>query len=98
MKFFTLTNPDDDLLSTFCNNLSSKDMLVVYQYGTEFDLELHIYKDSDFDEETGEYNLVDIYTYQKDKVVDDAVGIPVDWSLMREFDRIKNYESFGRLE
>ena len=75
--------------------------LIVYDFGENKDLELHIWKDEDFNmNESEEYsNMVDIVTLDKDKIaVDDAISIFVpDGDLYDELDRIYHYRDFETL-
>lgn len=97
---YSLSNPSIDTIVDYCNDLLSDEKLIVYDFGTNGDLVLHIYKDEDYNPKNDpDYsNLVDIHTYQDGKVVDDAVGIYVtDGELYRELERISNYKEFGTL-
>ncbi len=97
---YSLSNPNIGKIIDYCNDLLADEHLVIYDYGCNGDLVLHIYKDEEFNpEHNKDYsNFVDIHTYQDGEVVDDAVGIYVtDGELKRELERIRNYEEIGTL-
>ena len=97
---YSLSNPSIDKVIDYCNDLLSDEHLVVYDFGQNGDLVLHIYKDEDFDpKKDSDYsNLVDIHTYQNGNVIDDAVGIYVtDGELYRELQRIYECKDMGTL-
>ena len=100
MAEYFLTRPSIDLIIDYCDDLEADEKLIVYEFGENADLVLHIYKDEEFDREIDPdgFNLVDIYTFQNGNAVDDAAGIYVtDGELYRELNRIKRYENFGTL-
>lgn len=83
---------------SFCADLSANDKLIIFEFGEKADLILHIYKDEDFDKDTGEFNLVTIHTAQNGEWVDDTEDTCVtDGSLYRELERIYQYKEFGIL-
>ena len=74
--------------------------LVVTEFGTNHDLELHIWKDSEFDpkEDEDESNMVHIVTLQDGDAVDDTEDTYVtDGSLYDELERINEYREFETL-
>ena len=90
-----------DLIES-CDDLNDCDNLIVYNFGVNGDLMLDILKDSEYDPESGEYNIVTITTSQKKDMViqyvDDTEDTYVtDGSLEKELERIWNYQNFGLL-
>lgn len=59
---YQLSRPDIATIIDFCNDLGPDEKLVVFEFGKNCDLVLHIYKDENYNKETGEYNLVTIST------------------------------------
>lgn len=97
---YSLSNPSIDKIIDYCNDLLSDEYLIIYDFGINGDLVLHIYKDEEFNplRDKDYSNLVDIHTYQNGEVVDDAVNIYVtDGELYRELKRISEYRDFGTL-
>ena len=97
---YSLSNPNIDTIIDYCNDLLSDEKLIVYDFGKNGDLVLHIYKDEDFNPENNldDWNLVDIHTYKDGEVIDDAVGIYVtDGQLLRELQRIYENKDMGTL-
>ena len=86
-----------------CFALEPNDHLIVFDFGEDLDLRLDIYKDEDYDRERGEYNMVRVYTSQKQtdgsmQNVDDTEDIYCgNGELDDELERIYCYEEFGLL-
>ena len=93
---YQLSRPDIATIIDFCNDLGPDEKLVVFEFGKNCDLVLHIYKDEDYNKETGEYNLVTISTATNGKWVDDTYDTHVtNGSLYKELQRINEYENFS---
>lgn len=97
---YQLVRPAIEKIIDYCNDLLADEKLEVYEFGTNCDLVLHIYKDSDFNAENSKdyANIVTIHTAKDDKWVDDTEDIYVtDGALYRELQRIQEYKDFGLL-
>lgn len=97
---YQLNRPDFDTIIDYCNDLLADEKLEVFEFGMNFDLVLHIYKDEEYDPDVDEnrWNLVRIHTAQKGQWVDDTEDIYVtDGSLYRELERIWNYRDFATI-
>jgi len=83
----------------YCNDMETNDKLIVFEFGENADLVLHIYKDEDYNSENAEdYNFVVIHTAQNGEWVDDTEDTYVtDGSLYDELNRIFGYKDFGTL-
>lgn len=83
-----------------CDNLDAEEKAVIFDFGANHDLVLHIYKDSDFVRDAEEdYNLVRISTARDGKWLDDTEDTYVtDGSLRQELERIWHYKDFSNLE
>lgn len=80
-----------------CDKLDAKEKEMLFNFGENRDLVLHIYKNEEFDrEKDANYsNMVTISTAQNGKWVDDIGNTYVtDGSLYRELERIWNYRDF----
>ena len=91
---YQLVRPDFERIIDYCNNLLSDEKLIVFEFGRDCDLVLHIYKDEEFNPENDKdyANLVHISTARDGKWVDDTEDVYVtDGSLYRELERIHNY-------
>ena len=83
-----------------CDKLEANEKAMLFNFGENRDLVLHIYKDEEFDrEKDADYsNMVTISTAQNGKWVDDIENTYVtDGSLYRELERIWNYRDFATL-
>lgn len=97
---YSLSNPSIDKIIDYCNDLLSDERLIVYDFGANGDLVLHIYKDEDFNpgKDADYCNMVTIFTFQNGEVVDDTGDIYVtDGSLSRELERIAEGRDFSTL-
>ena len=84
----------------YCNDMEANDILIVFEFGENADLVLHIYKDEEYNfEKDADYaNLVVIHTAQNGEWVDDTEDTYVtDGSLYKELNRIYSYKDFGTL-
>ena len=100
MAVYQLNRPDIDTVIDYCNDLKANEKLEVYEFGKNSDLVLHIYKDEEFDSlsDKDRFNIVTVSTAQNEKWVDDTGDVYVtDGSLLRELERINNYENFSTL-
>lgn len=100
MGTYQLTRPNFDTIIDYCNDLQANEKLEVFEFGENFDLVLHIYKDEDFDmaNDADNHNIVRISTAQNGKWVDDTEDTYVtDGALHRELERIWNYRDFATL-
>lgn len=100
MYEYQLENPSIDMIIDYCHDLLADEKLVVYDFGKNGDLVLHIYKDEYYNPEVDEEysDIVTIVTMQNGETVDDTEDTYVtDGSLYRELERIQNYEDFGTL-
>lgn len=87
-------------IECICHTLKANEELIVNNFGANYDLTLHLYKDGDYnavvDEEYSD--MVVIVTTQNGKAVDDTEDTYVtDGSLHKELERIWNYEAFKTL-
>ena len=93
---YQLENPTIDIIVCYCQDMEANEKTEVYDFGKNGDLVLHIYKDEDYNEETGEFDLVRIHTMQYGKAVDDTGDIYVsEKELGAELERIYEYRDFG---
>lgn len=94
---YQLVRPSIDTIIDYCNDMEANDHLIVFEFGNNADLVLHIYKDEDY-KGGNAYNMVTVSTFKDGKAVDDTDDIYVtDGSLSRELKRIaayQNYETF----
>ena len=100
MEEYQLVRPDVATIIDYCNNLEGNEKLVVFEFGEENDLVLHIYKDEEFDSANDKdySNIVTIHTARNGEWVDDTEDVYVnDGSLYRGLERINNYTDFGML-
>lgn len=99
MGKYQLSRPSIDEIVDYCNDLAANEELEVFEFGTNCDLVLHIYKDEDFDPNGKEtFNLVRIHTAQNGEWVDDTEDISVeDGTLHKELNRINTYTNFGTI-
>ena len=74
---YQLARPAIEKIIDYCNDLLADEKLEVYEFGTNCDLVLHIYKDSEFNaENSNDYaNIVTIHTAKDGKWVDDTEDI-----------------------
>ena len=80
--------------------LEGDERLIVFEFGENYDLVLHIYKDEEFNsKKDADYaNIVRISTAQNGAFVDDTEDVYVtDGSLRRELERINKYQDFSTL-
>jgi len=97
---YSLSNPSIDKIIDYCNDLLSDEHLVVYDFGINGDLVLHIYKDEEFNPnvDLDDWNIVTVSTFQNGNAVDDTGDTYVtDGSLYRELERINEYRDFSTL-
>lgn len=97
---YSLSNPSIDKIIDYCNDLLSDEHLIVYDFGINRDLVLHIYKDEEFnpDVDADVWNIVTVSTFQNGNAVDDTGDVYVtDGSLYRELKRINEYVDFSTL-
>lgn len=83
-----------------CNELEAFEKAIIFDFGLNRDLVLHIYKDEDYNPlvDKEKWNLVRIHTAQGGEWVDDTEDTHVtDGSLYDELYRIWNYKDFGTL-
>lgn len=95
-----LVRPTNEEIIDKADALLADKELVVTEFGTNHDLELHIWKDSEFDpeEDEDESNMVHIVTLQDGEAVDDTEDTYVtDGSLYDELVRINEYREFETL-
>ena len=95
---YQLENPTLDVIVSYCQDMRASEETEVYDFGGNSDLVLHIHKDEDYDAETGEYNLVRVYTYQNGECVDNTEDVFVGddaGELLSELERIQKYKDFG---
>lgn len=93
---YQLNRPSIEKIVDYCKDLLSDEKLEVYEFGENCDLVLHIYKDEDYNPDTGEFNLVCISTAKDGKFVDDTGDTHVlDGSLEKELERINAYKDFS---
>lgn len=100
MAVYQLNRPSIDTIIDYCNNLIANEKLEVYEFGKNNDLVLHIYKDEEFNPlyDKDNFNIVTVSTAQNGKWIDDTGDVYVtDGSLLRELERINNYENFSTL-
>lgn len=97
-NIYQLENPTIDTIICYCQDMEANEQTEVYDFGKNGDLVLHIYKDEDYNEETGEFDLVRIHTFQYGKAVDDTDDIYVsEKELGAELERIYEYRDFATL-
>lgn len=95
-NIYQLENPTIDIIICYCQDMEANEQTEVYDFGKNGDLVLHIYKDEDYNEETGEFDLVRIHTFQNGKAVDDTDDIYVsEKELGAELERIYEYRDFA---
>ena len=95
---YQLVRPAFDTIVDYCNDLEANEKLIVFEFGWNCDLVLHIYKDEEYNPAVNnDYcNLVRISTARGGEWVDDSGDIYVtDGSLYRELERIYNYSNFS---
>lgn len=93
---YQLLRPSIEKIVDYCKDLLSDEKLEVYEFGENCDLVLHIYKDEDYNPDTGKFNLVCISTAKDGEFVDDTGDTHVlDGSLEKELDRINTYKDFS---
>ena len=95
-----LVRPTIEEIIDKADALLADNELVVTEFGTNHDLELHIFKDSEFDpeEDEDESNMVHVVTLQNGEAVDDTEDTYVtDGSLYDELVRINEYRDFETL-
>lgn len=83
-----------------CDKLEAEEKAIIYEFGINRDLVLHIYKDCDYNRMIDEdySNIVTISTAQNGKWVDDTENTYVtDGSLHKELERIWNCSDFKLL-
>ena len=83
-----------------CNKLDAEESAIIFDFGGNGDLVVHLYKDCDYNREVDENysNLVTIHTAQDGMWVDDTGDTYVtDGALWKELERIWNYKDFGLL-
>ncbi len=100
MAIYQLNRPSMDTIIDYCNDLESEEKLEVYEFGKNCDLVLHIYKDEEYNplSDKDKFNIVSIAVAQNGRFVDDTGDVYVtDGSLLRELERINNYEKFSIL-
>ena len=97
---YSLSNPNIDTIIDYCNDLLSDEHLIVYDFGKNGDLVLHIYKDEEFnpDVDPDDWNIVTVSTFQNGNAVDDTGDVYVtDGSLYKELERINEYRDYSTL-
>ena len=97
---YQLTRPTFETIIDYCNSLEGDERLIVFEFGENYDLVLHIYKDEEFNsKKDADYaNIVRISTAQIGAFVDDTEDVYVtDGSLRRELERINKYQDFSTL-
>lgn len=62
MTVYQLNRPEIATIISYCDTLAANEKLEVYEFGENCDLVLHIYKDENYNQKTGECNLVVIHT------------------------------------
>ncbi|ADL36083.1 hypothetical protein bpr_II145 (plasmid) [Butyrivibrio proteoclasticus B316] len=93
-----LVRPTFEEIINAADALLADKELVVTEFGTNNDLELHIWKDGEFEPEEDESNMVHIVTLQDGEAVDDTEDTYVtDGSLYDELVRINEYRDFETL-
>ena len=100
MAVYQLNRPDVDTIIDYCNDLKANEKLEVYEFAKNSDLVLHIYKDEEFNplSDRDSFNIVTVSTAQNGNWVDDTGDTYVtDGSLLKELERINNYENFSTL-
>lgn len=100
MAVYQLNRPNVDTIIDYCNDLKANEKLEVYEFGKNSDLVLHIYKDEEFNplSDIDSFNIVTVSTAQNGNWVDDTGDTYVtDGSLLKELERINNYENFSTL-
>lgn len=83
-----------------CDKLNAEESATIFEFGTNGDLVLHIYKDCDYNREIdgNAFNLVKVHTAQNGEWVDNTEDTYVtDGALRRELERIWSYKDFGTL-
>lgn len=93
---YQLLRPEIERIINYCNDLLPDERLVVFEFGRDCDLVLHIYKDEDFNPAVNKdyANLVEIHTARNGEWVDDTGDVYVtDGSLYKELERIYNYSN-----
>lgn len=98
---YQLSRPSSfETIIDYCNNLEGDEKLIVFEFGENHDLVLHIYKDEEFNSKknTDYANIVRISTAQNGVFVDETEDVYVtDGSLQRELERINKYQDFSTL-
>jgi len=108
-NIYQLENPTIDIIIRHCLLMKANERIEVCDFGKNGDLSLFIYKDEDYNEETGEFNLVRIHTFKwewseyckfactnQGKAVDDTDDIYVsEKELGAELERIYEYRDFA---
>lgn len=95
-----LVSPSIEEIINAADALLADEELVVTEYGKNNDLELHLWKDSEYnpEEDEDESNMVMIVTFLDGKAVDDTEDTYVtDGSLYDELERISQYKNFETL-
>ena len=97
MALYQLNRPNVETIIDYCQDLEAGSKLEVYEFGTECDLVLHIYKDEDFDSVKRLYNYVQIHTARNGQYVDDTDDIDEysEDALRSELQRINDYKDLG---
>ena len=84
-------------IADICDKLDAEEKATIFEFGSEGDLVLHIYKDCEY-HGNDDFNIVTIHTAQNGEWVDDTGDIYVaDGSLHKELERIWNYRDFATL-
>jgi|GEM_PF-888716 len=95
MAEYQLNRPSIDTIIDYCNDLAANEKLVVFEFGKNNDLVLHIYKDEDFDASKDEdYNFVRISVITNGQGIEDIQEdiYVTDGSLQRELERIYDHD------
>ena len=107
-NIYQLENPTIDIIIRYCLLMKANERTEVCDFGEYGDLSLIIHKHEDYNEETGEFNLVRIHTFRLEskylkfsytnqgKTVDDTDDIYVsEKELGAELERIYEYRDFA---
>jgi hypothetical protein len=93
----TFIKKEFDEIVDICDKLNANETITISEFGKNRDLELHIYKDCDYNREIDKdyANIVTIHTKQNGKIVDDTEDTYVtDGELWKELERIWEYKDF----
>ena len=88
---YQITGSDINMIISYCWDLLANEKLVVFDYGWDRDLVLHIFKDEGYNPEDDEdaWNMVTISVFKDGKCIEDIEDTYVsDGSLKRELTRL----------